>query len=267
MTSSAESAEETKNLVRRQFGDNAANYATSAVHAKGASLGRLVELMEPQPEWRLLDIAAAAGHTGFAFAPHVAEVVVSDLVGEMLEVARSGATERGLDNVLFELADAEALPFGDRSFDAVTCRIAPHHFSDPERFLAEVVRVLRPGGWFGLVDNMVDEQASRFVNDWERRRDPSHILALSVERWISLIEAAGLSMVASETLVKRMEFDAWARNMSVPDDVRVQLLDELEHAPEAAARYLRPEFGSPGDQSAAAFHLTEGVLVSRRPAS
>ncbi len=262
---SARDGQTGKDLVRRQFGANAANYATSVVHAKGASLGRLVELMEPRASWRMLDIATAAGHTAFAFAPHVAHVVASDLVEEMLEVAKAGAAERGIDNVDVELADAEALPFDGAAFDAVTCRIAPHHFENPQRFVAEVVRVLRPGGLFGLVDNMVNDEASQFVNDWERKRDPSHVLALSVEEWTALMEAEGLVVVAGETLAKRMQFQAWTENMSVPEPTRAELLQELERAPEAATIYLRPEFGSPGDQASAAFHLTEGVLVGQRP--
>ena len=260
-----DASEDTKDLVRRQFGANAANYATSAVHAKGASLDRLVELMAPDPTWALLDIATAAGHTAFAFSPHVATVVASDLVDEMLDVARAQADERGCDNVSFERADAENLPFDDCSFDAVTCRIAPHHFNDPGRFVGEVARVLRPGGLFGLVDNMVDDEAEHFVNDWERKRDPSHVKALSVERWTAMIEQAGLAVVAAETLAKRMRFQDWVENMSVPADVRVELLAELKDAPEAAATYLRPEFGASGNQSSTAFHLTEGVLVARKP--
>lgn len=255
-----------KDLVRQQFGDNAANYATSTVHAKGASLARLVELMEPVADWQMLDIATAAGHTAFAFAPHVAGVVASDLVDEMLEVARGQAVTRGLTNVTFESADAEALPFDDGSFDAVTSRIAPHHFAAPDRFIAEVARVLRPGGSFGLVDNMVNDEASLFVNDWERKRDPSHVLALSVEQWTSLIGDAGMTVEKAETMAKRMEFEAWAENMSVPADVRVELLTELENAPEAATVYLRPDLGAVGDQVEAAFHLTEGLIVARKPA-
>ena len=77
-----------KELVKKQFGANAAAYATSAVHAQGASLARLVELVQPQPGWRMLDVAAAAGHTAFAFAPHVAQVIATDLTPEM--AARSG---------------------------------------------------------------------------------------------------------------------------------------------------------------------------------
>lgn len=255
-----------RDLVRQQFGPNAANYASSAVHAKGSSLDRLVDLVEPAPSWRMLDIATAAGHTAFAFAPSVREVVATDLIEEMLAVARAQAAERGLDNVVVQEADAEELPFDDASFDGVTCRIAPHHFPRPERFVAEVARVLRPGGRFGLVDNMVDLEAAEFVNHFEKRRDPSHVWALSLEEWLGLVEQAGLSVVAVEKLVKRMVFTTWADNMSVPDPVRSTLLADLEAAPPAAVAYLQPELGPPGDQSAAAFHLTEGIIVAERPA-
>ncbi|MEM7275493.1 MAG: methyltransferase domain-containing protein [Actinomycetota bacterium] len=266
MSNDAPDGAAVRDLIRRQFGPNAANYADSAVHAKGASLGRLVTLMEPAPDWRLLDIAAAAGHTAVAFAPHVAEVVVSDLLEEMLTVARGRADELGLTNATFEIAEAERLPFDDDSFDAVTCRIAPHHFPNPNHFIAEVARVLRPGGRFGLVDNMVDEAASAFVNRWERKRDPSHVLALGVEDWAGLIVDAGMALTHVETLAKRMVFRTWADNMSVPDDVRRELLAELEAAPEPVLAYLRPELGAAGDQDAAAFHLTEGILIATAPA-
>lgn len=256
---------DSKDLVRSQFGPNAANYATSVVHAKGASLPRLVEVMEPDSSWQMLDIATAAGHTAFVFAPHVAGVVASDLVDEMLEVARGQAASAGHDNVTFESADAEALPFDDDRFDGVTCRIAPHHFSQPGRFVSEVARVLKPGGRFGLVDNVVNDEASPFVNDWERKRDPSHVMALSVEQWLVHIEAAGLQAVSVETMAKRMAFVPWADNMSVPADVRAELLIELKNAPEAATTYLRPEFGSSGDPAEVAFYLTEGIVVAEKP--
>lgn len=265
MSSGSERIRDVKGLVREQFGANAVNYATSVVHAKGASLGRLVEVMEPRTDWDLLDVATAAGHTAFAFAPHVKAVVASDLVEEMLAVARQEADQRGLTNVTVESADAEALPFEDACFDAVTCRIAPHHFADPDRFIAEVARVLRPGGRFGLVDNMVDDVSGPFVNDWERKRDPSHVQALSVEDWLGRILAAGLAVRSVETLAKRMGFKAWVENMNVPDAVRIELLAELEQAPAAVRTYLRPEFGDPGDQSAAAFYLTEGIIVATKP--
>jgi len=255
---------ENRDLVRSQFGPNAANYAISPVHATGSSLAMLADLLEPDPVWRLLDIATAAGHTAFALAPAVAEVVATDLLDEMLEVAGQQAEAKGLTNVVFQQADAESLPFADASFDAVTCRIAPHHFPKPERFVAEVARVLRPGGRFGLVDNMVDAEAATFVNDFEKRRDPSHVRALPIDEWLGLVTDAGLTVDAVERLTKRMEFTTWADNMSVPGPVRVELLADLETAPAAAVAYLEPDLGEPGDQDAAAFHLTEGVIIATK---
>src|SRR5688572_11157475 len=113
-----------KELVQKQFGTHAEAYATSRVHAQGASLKRLVELIQPQADWQVLDVATAAGHTAYAFAPHVAHVVATDITPEMIPVAAKLAAEKGISNVTLESADAEELPYANGSFNLVTCRIA-----------------------------------------------------------------------------------------------------------------------------------------------
>ena len=123
-------------LVQKQFGAAAADYAASAVHASGPSLGRLVALVSPQPHWHVLDVATGAGHTALAFAPLVASVVASDITGEMLAEASKLAAVRRLANVETTRAEAGNLPFPDASFDLVTCRLAAHHFPDPRYFRA-----------------------------------------------------------------------------------------------------------------------------------
>ena len=60
---------DTKDLVKRQYGAHAEGYVTSAVHAQGESLKRLVELVQPQKDWRALDISTGGGHTALAFHP------------------------------------------------------------------------------------------------------------------------------------------------------------------------------------------------------
>ncbi len=166
----------------------------------------------------------------------------------------------------FETADAEALPFPDETFDAVTCRIAPHHFAHPERFVSEVARVIRPGGVFGLVDNVVpdDRTAADFANRWEKRRDPSHLRCLSVDEWLNLVVTSGFEVRHSELMAKRMVFSTWADNMNVAPDLRTELLAELESAPEAARQFLRPDLGDAGNQAEAVFHLTECIVVGVR---
>ena len=108
--------------------------------------------------------------------------------------------ERGLDNVTVELADAEDLPFEDNTFDLVTCRIAPHHFSNVMAFLREAARVLRANGTLAVVDNIVpdNEAAAAYINATEKRRDPSHARALSLGEWEAAITAAGFRVTYVE---------------------------------------------------------------------
>lgn len=260
-----------KSLVQSQFGANARNYVTSAVHAKGASLARLVELVQPKPSWRALDVATAAGHTAFAFAPHVTHVTASDVTPEMLNEARKLAAEKGLSNVEMTLADAEALPFLDASFDLVTCRIAPHHFPDVRAFIAETWRVLKPGGTFALVDNVSPDRtstpgfdaaelaaAAADYNAFEKLRDPSHGRCLTASEWRELVTAQGFRIQTEELIDKAMDFDAWCRNMSVAPDLVPRLAAMLRNGSPALAAFLRP-FEASGKLN---FVLIEGLIVA-----
>lgn len=256
-----------KELVKKQFGANAAAYATSAVHAQGASLARLVELVQPQPGWRVLDVATAAGHTAFAFAPHVAQVVATDLTPEMIPVAAKLAAEKGIANVTLELADAEALPYADGEFDLVTCRIAPHHFPHIDRFMAGATRVLRPLGILAVVDNIVPggdaaaDAAGAYINAFEKLRDPSHHRALSVAEWMAAYAAAGLTLLQVETAPKRMAFTPWAERMGGAPQMLAELRRLLLGAPPAAAAFFAVE--TSGDDLS--FVLHEAILIGRKP--
>lgn len=251
----------TKDLVRKQFGAHADAYVTSAVHAKGASLARLVDLVDPQPGWQALDVATGGGHTALVFAPHVAHVTASDITPEMLPAAAKLAAERGVTNISFETADAEHMPFDDGAFDLVTCRIAPHHFLHIDRFLSQSWRVLRAGGFLAVVDNVVpDGEAGEYVNRFEELRDPSHHRALGLEEWRKAFVAAGFEVRHAETAPKRMEFQPWAERMGAPADVIAELRNMLETAPPAAAEYLQPST----DDGRLYFYLTEAIVIGRR---
>lgn len=252
-----------RTLVQQQFGANASAYATSTVHAKGASLSRLVALTQPQADWRVLDIATGAGHTAFAFAPHVAHVTASDLTPEMLAVAAKLREEKGLTNVIFREADAENLPFDDAAFDLVTCRIAPHHFPDVERFLRACARVLKPGGVLAIVDNIVpgDAAAADFVNAFEKYRDPSHERCLSAEEWADAFQQAGITLTHAEEAKKEMNFEAWADNMNSSAETRAVLRRMLHEAPTPAKAFLAPKFET---GYAIIFYLSEGIFIGKK---
>src|SRR5581483_10433323 len=200
-----------KTLVQEQFGKTAASYLTSAPHAKGASLERLVALTQPQKSWRGVDIATGGGHVAYTFAPHVARMWATDITQEMLDMVRAEAQKRGLSNIRTAYAKAEALPFEDASFDLVTCRIAPHHFDSIPDFLKEVHRVLKPGGLLALVDNVVPRgPVGDYVNAFERFRDPSHLRAWTMEEWHVALRQATLTITHEEQIYKQMEFKSWA---------------------------------------------------------
>ena len=252
---------------------NAANYSSSTVHAKGASLGRLVELVQPGRDWIALDIATGAGHTAAAFAPHVAKVVASDLTPEMLEEARKLAVTKGLANMGTAPADAEKLPFADASFDLVTCRIAPHHFPDVSAFVAESWRVLKPGGTFALVDNVSPDgdtapgfpdseyvEAAAAYNAFEKLRDPSHGRALSTAEWLDLMAVRGFTVVHSEHAPKAMDFAAWCRNMGVGEGTAAALRSMLEDASPALRAYLQPR----NEDAKLTFTLVELIAIARK---
>ena len=268
-------ADQAKSLVQAQFGANAAKYTTSAVHAKGASLQRLVELVQPQKTWSALDVATGAGHTALMFAPEVGHVIASDLTPEMLVEAAKLARERGLTNFSTAAADAEALPFKDGTFDLVTSRIAPHHFPNVPTFVAEVARVLKPGGTFALVDNVApDEQTTKgfsaselaeadaAYNSFEKLRDPSHGRALPTVEWQQVVEAAGFAISHVEHCAKAMDFDTWCRTMAVDAPTSTMLAAMLDDASPALARFLEPTTTA----NKRGFVLTELILIATKPA-
>ncbi len=225
---------------RRRFGERADAYVRSADHDVPAELRLLVEAAAPIGSWRVLDVATGGGHTALAFAPHVATVVATDLTPAMLDAARRHLGGKEAGNVRFAVAAAEALPFPAASLDLVTCRIAPHHFDDPRRFVEEAARVLCPGGMLVTQDHMAPEDgaAAAWIDAFERTRDPSHRHAHSRTEWLGLLAAAGLAVRSAVEIEKRHDLAAWAERQ----DADVAALREmLRAAPPAVAAWLRPE--------------------------
>lgn len=98
---------------------------------------------------RVLDVAAGNGNATLAAARRFASVTSTDYVPALLERGRRRAEAEGLE-VTFEVADAEALPYPDASFDVVLSTFGVMFAPDHERAASELMRVCRPGGRIGL---------------------------------------------------------------------------------------------------------------------
>jgi SAM-dependent methyltransferase len=212
-------------LVQRQFGATAADYVSSPVHASGRDLEQLVRWAEGGPDKTLLDVATGGGHTALAMASKYGHVVAADITNQMLDAAREFIEGKGVANVTFVVTDAQNLAFPDQSFDAVTCRIAPHHFPRPARFVCEVGRVLKPGGIFLLEDNIVPEEArlAGVLNDVEKLRDPSHVRDLPASEWLALLDKAGLVTEERASDRKRHDLQGWLDRARTPDQNREEI--------------------------------------------
>jgi cyclopropane fatty-acyl-phospholipid synthase-like methyltransferase len=119
---------------------------------------RFLTWLELSSEQRLLDVACGAGGPALRIASATGCAVAGvDVHEQAVRTAQERAKERGLaERAAFRAADAnQPLPFGDASFDAITCIDALNHFSDRLRMLNEWVRLLKPGGRVLFTDPII----------------------------------------------------------------------------------------------------------------
>lgn len=125
------------------------------LHPGGAALSRrLLELLDLRAGSRVLDVAAGTGATALLAArEHGWNVIAIEQSPELVGAARTAVDAGGLaGQVEVVRGEAEALPVGSASADAVVCECALCTFSSPATGVAEWVRVLRPGGVVGITD-------------------------------------------------------------------------------------------------------------------
>jgi len=255
---------ELKRLAQARFGRQASRYRSSRTHAGGEELARMIELARPTGGERLLDVATGAGHTALAFAPHVREVIALDLAPAMLREAARHLQARETVHVRLLAGDAEAMPLAASTLDLVVCRYAAHHFPRPERFLAEVARVLRPGGRLVVFDNMApeDDLIDAFINRLEVWRDPSHVRSRRPSEWCSLLHGAGLEVEAMDPLVRRTyDFSDWTARQAMPAVQRRALERWLMAAPRVCAEKVNLQVENGRVRSLA---VTFGTFAARR---
>ena len=162
---------------------------------------RAVELAGIGPGDRVLDVATGTGDLAIELAKRVGpsgEVIGSDFSEGMLELARKKAPQ-----LRFEWGNALELPYADDAFDAATVGFGARNFSDIDRGLAELTRVVRPGGRVLILEMTTPSKPplSTFFKLWFDRvvpllgklsSDPEayDYLPNSVKRWP---DAAGLA--------------------------------------------------------------------------
>jgi ubiquinone/menaquinone biosynthesis C-methylase UbiE len=197
--------------AQQQFQKQSHRYARGHILENTGDVAAALDGLALPAGAEALDVATGAGHTAFHLARAGFRVTASDLTPAMLERVREGAAERGLD-IRTSRHSAEALPYPDATFALVSCRVAPHHFSSPADFVRQSARVLKPGGWFLVIDGTVPDdfpEAEDWLNQVEKLRDPSHNRLLPPRQWRSLCEQNGLTVEKLEVAFRKQPDLEW----------------------------------------------------------
>lgn len=193
---------------------------------------------------RVLDLGTGGGQMALLLAEEGArEAVGIDVSPVMLEAAeylRLSYPTPGASRVSFRLAPAQALPFGDESFDVVICRLVLQHTRKPERILQEAARVLRIGGVLILAGSLAaDDPVKRATqNAIEERRNPAHVAARTADTYRKLVVGSGLVIEAEKVSVFERELDEWLNDMQTEPTNRAIVRDMIEAGMETDASGL-----------------------------
>ena len=184
--------------ARQQAAWSSGDYAVigTTLQIVGESLAEACDLNWDE---RVLDVAAGNGNVTLAAARRGCNVTSTDYVSSLLDRGAARARAEGLD-VKFQVADAEALPFADGTFDAVVSTFGVMFAPDQATAAAELARVCRPGGRIGLANWTPESLVGRMFKVLGRHMPPpagvqppalwgveSHVAGLFGERASSIV--------------------------------------------------------------------------------
>ena len=156
-----------------------------------------LSMLELAPDDRFLDVACGGGRLVLQAAPRVSRAAGIDISPRMIERARARVSTdaaTGETPVDLRVGSAQQLPFDDADFTVVACTAALHHFPEPAAAVAEIARVLAPGGRALVADLCSDTPPMRGLDAVLRRFEAGHV-GFQESRGIGgLLAGAGLSV-------------------------------------------------------------------------
>ncbi|WP_411277978.1 class I SAM-dependent methyltransferase [Gaiella sp.] len=205
---------------------------------------RMIELLDPHPGDRVLEVAAGPGETGFRVLARIrpgGELISTDGAPEMVEAARRRASELGLTGVRFRVEDAAALSLPDNDVDCVLCRFGIMLVPDMEAAASEIARVLRPGGaavlavWAGTSVNPWMTAPGKAATELGHMGQPDHdapgpFRLSDPERLRAVVASGGLAIETIEDVPVRWvagSLDEWWETTRDTSRMLTQLTDRL----------------------------------------
>ncbi|GGK90984.1 methyltransferase domain-containing protein [Mangrovihabitans endophyticus] len=221
-------------VYQRQFGIRSQNWHDSCSWLTDAELlGRHAALCEVPAGARMLDVCCGSGVVGDAFRGKVGEMIGLDITPEMVRLA-SQRLDRVYQGTVYDL------PFDDASFDLVVNREVLHLLPQPERPLAEIYRVLRPGGQFivGQIMPYGDEDAFWMFRIFKKKQ-PLLAQMFREEDFRRLLLGAGFTGLRTDEYFLWESIDRWIDTHETTPTHRRQIYRLFYDAP-AQVRAVHP---------------------------
>jgi len=175
-------------------------------------------LLNDIPCNKLLDIGCGTGIYFDALANYSDHIEAIDLSKEMIQVAREYCQQNGLTNIHPRMGSAELLEYEDESFDVVIELDVLHHISNLEKTLAEIYRVLKPGGHFLVFEPNICNPLMFIVHALPteerlalRRNRPRRLIALLEERFDTVHWEGVCALITHTKGVKRFILDTYLK--------------------------------------------------------
>ena len=208
-------------LVVDRFTKTAEAFAANARARRSLDADRFAEFvtsgLPDASQLVAVDVACGPGTYTRPLARRVRKTIGVDLTPAMLEEARAESARQGLANMEWKLGDSHALPFADAAVGIVCCGYSLHHMLQPEGVIAEMARIVAPGGRVAIVDIVVPEGADAAANDAiERARDSSHTAKQTRAGILALFQQATLRVLAEDTFERPYKFDDWLKQAGHP---------------------------------------------------
>jgi ubiquinone/menaquinone biosynthesis C-methylase UbiE len=221
-------------LIEDQFTQQADLFANAIALHNVVALESLVQATSPKTSETSLDVACGPGTVVAAFAGRVSRAAGLDTTDAMLDQARKLGARLGLSNVSWHLGDVGALPFANGSVDIVSCRFAFHHFEQPEKAFAEMLRVCRTGGRIVVCDAVASDSPNKAkaFNEMERLRDPSTVEFRTLAFFVDLYRKYGMPIPTSSFYRVPVEMEALLKTSFPENDDRDGVRQLLREAVE-----------------------------------
>lgn len=243
-----------------EFTRQAAAFNVAPVMRSAETLQALIDLAPAGGAWA--EVACGPGLIARGLAAKVGRVIGVDLTQAMLDLGQQEAAHAGLTTVAFTRGDALRLPFADGALDGAVTRFSLHHIPAPGRCVAELARVVRPGGWVLIGDHVTsaDGAAAAWHQEIERLRDPSHWASLTPAMLHAHCERAGLRPVAERVAPFTLDYEEWLTRGSDGPTARAVIDGLLAERPEGSEGFHVSAAGG-----ARTLHLRYWLALWQRP--